>query len=112
MTPEDIRRLYASESAASDAEVRETQQKARTDPNEARRLLLTLYAMGGEDREFGELLDLVIKVATMQLIAIKAHENDDFALRIAELIIDGMETMKPGSKVGRGRQSAKRANSA
>lgn len=112
MTPEDIRKLYASEGAADSEEARETQQQARTDPETARKLLLTLYALGGEDREFGELLNLVVKVATMQLIAMKVHEDDDFALRIAELILDGMETIKPGSKVQRGRQAAKKAKSA
>jgi len=112
MTPEDIRKLYASEDAADTAEARQTQEQARTDPDTARKLLLTLYALGGEDQEFGELLNLVIKVATMQLIAMKVHEDDDFALKIAELILDGMETMKPGSRVQRGRQSAKKARTA
>lgn len=111
MTPEDLRRMYRNEDAATDQDARETAQEARTDPDQARRLLLTLYALGGEDRAFAELLNLIVKVASMQLIALKAHEDDDFALKMAELILDGMQQMAP-QRTPRGRQAAKKAKSA
>lgn len=110
MKPEDIRKLYREEDAATEEEARRTQQEARTDPDQARRLLLTLYALAGEDEHFNAVLNLVMKVATMQLIAIKVHEDDDFALKIAEVITDAMEQLKPGSRVQRGK--AKTARSA
>lgn len=113
MTPEDLRKLYRDESPATDNEARETANEARTNPDQARRLLLTLYALGGEDREFAELLNLVLKVATMQLIALKAHEDDDFALKMAELILDGMQQMaKAAQRTPRGRQAGKKVRTA
>lgn len=114
MNPEDIRKLYRDEDAASPDEARETADEARTDPDQARRLLVSLYALAGEDREFDQLLSLVLKVGTMQLLVRASEADDRFALQMAELILDGMETMKPGSGVGktpRGRQSAKKAKS-
>lgn len=113
MTPEDLRKMYRDEPEATDDEAREAQQEARTDPDQARRLLILLYSLAGEDQVFGELLNLVIKVGTMQLIATKTHEDDDFALKMAELILDGMETMaKQAARTPRGRQSAKKARTA
>jgi hypothetical protein len=115
VTPEDIRRIYAEESEASPDEARATADEARRDPDQARRLLVTLYALAGEDREFDQLLHLVLKVGTMQLLIQASEADDRFALHMAELILDGMEAMKPGSgvgKVSRGRQSAKKAKSA
>lgn len=113
MRPEDIRKLYASEGAASEDEARKTADEARTDPDQARRLLVTLYSLAGEDRTFEHLLQLVLKVGTMQLL-IRATEGDDrFALQMAELILDGMEQMaKQAERVQRGRQAAKKATSA
>lgn len=112
MKPDDIRKLYRAESAADDAEARETQQDARTNPDTARALLLTLYSLAGEDREFDQLLQLVLKVGMMQLLVQEAEQSDRFALQMAETIIDGMETLKPDSRVQRGRQAAKKAKSA
>lgn len=112
MTPEDLRRLYRDEEPATDDEARETAHEARTDPEQARRLLLTLYALAGEDPEFDQLLQLVLKVGTMQLL-VQASEDDTFALHMAELILDGMEQMaKRAQRIPRGRQSAKKATSA
>lgn len=115
MTPEDIRQMYRDADPASQQEAQREANEARTDPNQARRLLVTLYALAGEDRDFDQLLYLVLKVGTMQLLVMAAEESDTFALHLAELILDGMETMKPGAgvgKVARGRQAAKKAQSA
>jgi hypothetical protein len=103
MKPEDIRRLYREEDPATQEEARKFQEEARTDPAQARRLLLTIYALGGEDPEFARLLDLVLKVGIMQLIVLRAQDDDKFALQIAETIIDAMEQLKPGSRVRRGK---------
>jgi len=83
MRPEDIRKLYHQETEAT--------------PEEARRLLLSMYALAGEDADFDRLLQLILKVGTMQLIADAAHKDDQFALHMAELITDAMEQLKPGS---------------
>jgi hypothetical protein len=109
MRPEDIRRLYASESPATDDEARETAHEARTDSDQARRLLLTMYTLAGEDRVFDQLLQIVIKAGTMQLLAQAAAEDDTFALHMAELILDGMEEL---ARPARGRQGAKKARTA
>lgn len=113
MTPEDIRKMYRAESEATDDEARETEQEARTDPDQARRLLVTLYALAGEEREFDQLLQLVLKVGTMQLLVQAAANDDTFALHMAELILDGMQQLAERAKrVPRGRQSAKKARAA
>lgn len=113
MTPEDVRKLYRDEDAATDDEARDTAQEARTDPAQARRLLLTLYALAGEDRAFTQLLQLVLQAGTMQLLVQAAEADDTFALRMAELILDGMEQMaKAARRTPRGRQSAKKARTA
>lgn len=110
MKPEDIRRLYRGETPATDAEQAETRERLRTDPDEARRLLLSLYALGGEDKEIAALVDLVVKVGAMQLIAQRAHDDDQFALQMGELIVDAMERMKPGSmKTPRGKPKTARS---
>jgi len=109
MTPEDIRKIYRDEDAATDDEARKTEQEARTDPDQARRLLLTLYALAGEDRTFDHLLQLVLKVGTMQLLVQASEESDTFALRMAELILDGMRQMAGQAKTPRGKPKKARS---
>lgn len=104
MTPDALRRLYRDSEAASSAESRENAELTKTDPEHARRMLLTLYALGSEDRQFAALVDLVVRVATMQLIAMAAHQDDEFAKRIGEVIIEGMETIaKANTRTPRGK---------
>lgn len=108
MRPEDIRKLYHQETEATPEEAAAAAKEAREDPDQARRLLLSMYALAGEDADFDRLLQLVIKVGSMQLIADAAHKNDQFALRMAELITDAMEQLKPGSmRVPRGKPGKK-----
>ena len=52
MTPEDVRRLYRAEDEATADEAAQTAQEARTDPAQARRLLLSMYALAA-DRSAG-----------------------------------------------------------
>jgi hypothetical protein len=113
MTPEDIRKLYRDEAPATDEDARATQEEARTDPAQARRLLVTLYSLAGEDRVFDDLLSLVLKVGTMQLLVQAAEADDTFALRMAGLILDGMEQMaKASQRTPRGRQAGRKVKSA
>lgn len=83
--------MYRQETAATDEEARSAQHDAKTDPAQARRLILTLYALAGEDPIFHVLHKLVLETALMQLIVLRASEDDQFALQMAELIIEGME---------------------
>jgi len=111
--PEDIRKLYASEDAADLDEARATEQELRTDPEQARRLLLTFYSLAGDDREIDQLLQLVLKAGTMQLLAQAAASDDTFALRMAELILDGMQQLAEArQRTPRGRQAGKKVKSA
>lgn len=110
MRPEDIRRLYAEESAATDDEFARSQQRARTDPEEARRLMHVLYSMSVEDRDFAMLLRLFLEGTTMRLIEERAAADDAEALKCSNLIVDLMQmTMR---RVPRGRQSTKTTKSA
>lgn len=104
MKPEDIRRMYRNEEAASSAEARETAEAIKNDPNMARDMLLTLYALGEEDAQFSALVDLVVKVGSAQLLAMAAHQDDEFAKRIGALILEGMEMIaKTNTRVPRGK---------
>lgn len=107
MKPEDIRRLYRQEDAATDAEAKALYGEVRTDPDMARNLLLTLYALSGDDPEFDGLLSLVLKAGMMQLLAERVHEDDAFALKIGELIADAMEQTQPRPRTPRGRRQPK-----
>ena len=95
MRPDDIRRLYAAEEAATASEAARTREEARTDPEAARKLLRVLYAMSTEDRDFAMLLRLFLEGMTMRLIEERAASDDQFALECAKLITDLMDaTMK------------------
>lgn len=93
ITPDGIRQLYRDSETASSAEAREMAEAIKNDPDEARRMLKALYALGSEDRQIAELVDLVTRVGAMQLIAMAAHQDDEFAKRIGEVIVEGMETI-------------------
>ena len=54
MRPDDIRRLYAAETEATASEAARTREEARSDPDQARRLVQVLYAMSVEDRIFAD----------------------------------------------------------
>ena len=95
MDPEDIRRLYRRETPAGAAEAAETERKARSDPDEARRFILTIFALESEDAEFARLVALFTKAAIADLIVTRAGEDDAFALRMAELLVDAMHQLKP-----------------
>lgn len=108
---DSLRTMYHDEDPATDDEAHETMHEARTDPEQARKLLLLLYALAGEDRAFDELLQLVLKVGTMQLL-IQASTDDSFALHMAELILEGMEQMTKAAERRRGRTAARKARGA
>jgi len=115
MRPKDIREIYAEEQPATLEEARRIAHEARENPDQARRLLVTLYSLAGADANFDMLLQLILKVGTMQLLLQEAKESDTFALHMADLILSGMEQIIPiGSqeKPQRGRQNAKKASSA
>lgn len=96
MKPEDIRRIYRQEQAASEAEFRTVAEEARTDPATARRLLAVLYSLSVEDRSFATLLHLFIEGMMMQFIQERAKGDDAYALECGSLIIDLMrDTMRP-----------------
>lgn len=99
MKPEDIRRLYNQEDAATDAEAAQTQSDMRTDPDMARSALLTIYALAEDDPAFSGLLNVILKVGMMQLLVRATEDDDAFALKIGELISDVMQkTSKPGPR--------------
>lgn len=95
MKPEDIRRLYRELDAATEAEARETQQEARTNPDTARALLKTIYSLSVEDRDTALLLRLFLEGMLMRHIEERAEQDDAYALACADLILGLMEQMKP-----------------
>jgi hypothetical protein len=110
MTPDDIRKIYAGAEPASAAERARFARQIATDPDLARGLLITLYSLAGAHAAFAELLAIIMKVAVMQLIAEKAHAEDDFALRIGALITEGLDqlvTQQPATRPQRGRNGSR-----
>ena len=91
MKPDDIRRLYAAEDPATASEAARTREEARTNPEQARRLVQVLYAMSVEDRDFAMLLRLFLEGMTMRLIEERVAGDDQFALDCAKLITDLMD---------------------
>ena len=101
MRPEDIRRLYRAESAASAEEAAESRQEARTDPEQARRLLKVLYSLSVEDRDFAMLLKLFLEGMLIRLIEERAQTDDAYALECAKLITDLMDATMRRTPRGR-----------
>lgn len=96
MRPEDIRRMYRRERAATDEEFRAIADEVRTDPAQARNLLATLYSLSVEDRDFAVLLSLFLEGMLMRHIQERADGDDAYALECAALIADLMrDTMRP-----------------
>ena len=94
MKPEDIRRLYRAETAATEQESAAQRAQLRSDPDEARRLLQTLYALSTEDRDFALLLRLFLEGMLMRLVEERAATDDAYALACAALIADLMDAMQ------------------
>jgi len=95
MTSDDIRRMYRDSHGATSAEARATEARIRSDPEEARRLILALFALAGEDPAVATITDLVVRAGAMLLIVEAAERDDQVALRLGALIIDGLHTL-PG----------------
>ncbi len=108
MRPEDIRKLYRAEGAATAEEARAAREEARTDSDQARRFLATLYSLSVEDSAFALLLRLFLEGIQMRMIEERAAADDAFALDCAKLIQDLMDGM---ARPARGRP-AKPARSA
>lgn len=104
MRPEDIRRLYQTERAASDEEARATQTEAQTDPAVARSLLATLAALASEDAQFALLWQRVMLSALYDLIGERAASDDAYALRLGQMIVAIQNATTP-PKTPRGKQA-------
>ena len=93
MTPDEIRRLYHRERAATDEEAAETTESMRTDPATARAMIATLYSLSVEDRHSALLLKLFLEGTLMRLVEERAGSDDAFALACGGLIADLMRDM-------------------
>jgi len=103
VTTEDIRRLYRQETPATAQEAAESAQEARTDPEQARRLLKVLYSLSVEDRDFAMLLKLFLEGMLMGLIEQRAESDDAYALACAQLITDLMDATRKRTPRGKPR---------
>lgn len=103
MTPEEIRRLYARERAATDAEAAETGDDARTDPTTARALWQTIAAMGRTDPDFAALLSMTLGSLLVALIGERVAADDAWALRAAGALLDMMDRTSRPPRTPRGK---------
>lgn len=95
MRPEDIRRLFAKEGAATAREAAATSEEVRSDPEQARRLLLTLFAIADEDAAFRALRSVVLGETLKEIVMERAAADDAFALTLGAIILGAMEAMQP-----------------
>jgi len=95
MRPEDIRRLYREVDPATAQEAASAASEARTDPEQARRVIAVLYSLSVEDRVFAMLLKLFLEGMLMRLIEERAQQDDGYALICGQLIVELMEKMQP-----------------
>lgn len=109
MKPEDIRRLYNQEDAATEEEAQQTKQDMRSDPGTARAALLTLYSLAGEDPAFAHLLGMILRPAMMQILVREVEKDDAFALKIGDLIATVMEQTQPKRRTPRGKPRTNKA---
>lgn len=103
MRPEDIRKTYKRESAASREEAASTAREVETDPEAARNLFQVVLAMSSTDREFSNLLHAIIESVVVDWIHNNMARDDEFALVIGRRITTLMDAMKPGWRPGLGR---------
>jgi hypothetical protein len=111
LTPEEIRAMYASESPATDGEAAATRERIRTDPDEARTMLLTLYSLARSEPAFMAVLHRVMFAGTMELLARATLADDEFALRVGVLITEAMDgvAQEGRAKVPRGKSKPTRS---
>lgn len=100
MNADDIRKLYRNVDPATAQEAAAAANEARTDPEQARRLIATLYALSTEDRTFVRLLRLFLESMLMQMIEERAAIDDAYALVCGELIVSLMASMLPPQRGG------------
>jgi hypothetical protein len=103
VTPDEIRRLYARERAATDAEAAETGDDARTDPVIARALWQTITAMSSTDPDFALLLSMTLGPLLVELIGERVQADDAWALKAAGALLDTMARTTPPPRTPRGK---------
>lgn len=87
MKPEDIRKLYREVDAATFSEAAQTTEEIRTDAEQARRFIQTMYALASEDPEFAKLYRLWLENMMSLLLSERIEADDAFALKGGELLI-------------------------
>lgn len=97
MKPDDTRKLYRAESAATSREAAQTAREVATNPEAARQLWGVVCAMAPTDAEFALLLQAVIQSVMIDSIHNNMQRSDEYALVIGRRITTLMEAMKPGS---------------
>lgn len=105
MTPEEIRRLYRRESAATDAEATQTLQDVATNPETARQMFQAICALAVEDHSFQTVLRAVLDSVLLDIVTNSMQANDEFALVVGRRLAHMMDAVKPAVRAGRYRTS-------
>lgn len=87
MTPDDIRRLYAREVAATAAEAEATEAQVQTDPELARAFWETTLALAPVEPAVHTVLSNAMGDLLIALINERAQADDAFALRVADVVL-------------------------
>jgi hypothetical protein len=103
LNPEDIRRLYRRERAATESEAAETEDDARRDPAIARAMWQTITALGDTDPDFAMLLSMTLGPLIIELIGERVSADDAWALKAAGKLLDMMARTTPPRRTPRGK---------
>lgn len=103
MTPEEIRRLYAREAAATDAEAAQTEADARTDPEIARALWETTIAIAPTEPATAHVLSIAMGDLIIALIGERVATDDAWALRASAAVIAAQHRTSRPPRTPRGK---------
>jgi hypothetical protein len=103
VTPDEIRRLYASERAATDAEATATEADVRSDPELARAMWETTIAIAPTEAATAHVLSIALGDLIIALISERVASDDGWALRAAEAVFDAQRRTSRPPRTPRGK---------
>jgi len=103
--PDDIRRLYARERAATDEEAAQTEADARSDPEIARAMWETTIAIAPTEPATAHVLSIALGDLIIALISERVAADDAWALKAAAVIFEAQRRTSRPPRTPRGKPS-------
>jgi hypothetical protein len=103
VTPEEIRRLYARETAATAADAAQTEADARTDPEIARAMWETTIAIAPTEPATAHVLSIALGDLLIALISERVASDDDWAFKAAAAVFEAQRRTSRPPRTPRGK---------